>query len=63
MFLLHITVERVEMKPLSRVRIEPQKGLLEELRVLDRRLQVLPRLGFTLLTIVLVLMIYVSHGI
>jgi len=63
MFLLHITVERVEMKALSRVRIEPQEGLPEELRVLDHRLRVLPRFGFTLLTIVLGLMIYVSHGI
>jgi len=51
------------MKALSRVRIEPQEGLPEELRVLDRRLRVLPRFGFTLLTIVLGLMIYVSHGI
>lgn len=62
MFILHITVERVEMKALSRVRIEPQERLPEELRVLDRRLRVLPRFGFTLLTIVLILMIYVSHG-
>lgn len=63
MFLLHSTVERVEMKALRRVRVEPQGELPQELKVLDRRLRVLPRIGFTLLTIVLVLMIYVSHGI
>jgi uncharacterized membrane protein len=63
MFLLHTTVERVEMKALSRVRLDAQAGLPQELMVLDRRLRVLPRVGFTLLTIALFLMIYVSHGI
>ncbi len=62
MFLLHTTVERVEMKALSRVRLGPQDTFPEELKNLDRRLRILPRVGFTLLTIVLILMIYVSHG-
>ncbi len=62
MFLLHSTVERVEMRALGRVRIGPQNTFPEELKILDRRLRILPRVGFTLLTIVLILMIYVSHG-
>ncbi len=62
MFLLHTTVERVEMKALSRVKMRPEGEFPEELRILDRRLRILPRVGFTLLTIVLILMIYVSHG-
>ncbi len=63
MFLLHMTVETVEMKALSRVKLEPQGETPQELTTLYRRLRILPRLGFTLLTIALVLMIYASHGI
>ncbi len=63
MFFLHTTVERVEMRALSRTKIGAQGNLPDELRVLDRRLQILPRVGFTLLTIVLILMIYTSHGL
>ncbi len=63
MFVLHTTVERVEMRAMSRTKIGTEGNLPDELRVLDRRLQILPRVGFTLLTIVLILMIYTSHGL
>lgn len=62
MFLLHVTVERVEMKALGRVKLESEREIPQELATLYRRLRILPRVGFTLLTIVLVLMIYASHG-
>ncbi len=48
---------------MSRTKIGPQGNLPDELRVLDRRVQILPWVGFTLLTIVLILMIYTSHGL
>ncbi len=63
MFLLHLTVERVELMALGRVKLESRDEPTPELTTLYRRLRILPRLGFTLLTIVLILMIYVSHGL
>jgi uncharacterized membrane protein len=62
MFLLHMTVEQVELRALSRITLNSQGELAPELATLYSRLRILPRIGFTLLTIAIVLMIYASHG-
>lgn len=62
MFLLHLTVERVELRALRDVRLESRRDFPPELATLYSRLRILPRVGFTLLTIALILMIYASHG-
>ena len=62
MFLLHMTVERVELKVLRYRKSGTGGELPSELRGLERRMTWLPRFGFLILTLVLVIMVYAAQG-
>ncbi len=63
MFILHMTVEVIELKAIREVEPVEARDFPEPLRVLETRVTFLPRVGFVILTAALLLMIYASHGI
>lgn len=63
MYLLHLTVEVIELRVLGRVDLDTERGFPAELRTLEKRVSLLPRVGFVILTAALVMMIYASHGV
>lgn len=63
MFLVHMTVETTALRQVRRAKAKTQETFPEELKALERRIRLLPRVGFLLLNVTLVLMIYASHGI
>lgn len=63
MYILHVTVEVIELGALRQVDSDEARAFPVELKVLERRVNRLPRVGFVILTITLVMMIYASHGV
>lgn len=63
MFLLHMTVERVELKVLKYVEPGNKQELPQELMLLEKRVMWLPRIGFVILTSIIVVMVYATQGI
>jgi uncharacterized membrane protein len=63
MYLLHMTVEAVEIRGLKGLTLEEAKGFPEELTILEKRALMLPGVGFVILTTVLLLMVYAAHGL
>lgn len=63
MYVLHMTVEVIELRALKRVEPDKAGDLPQELVTLERRVRLLPRVGFAVLTAALVLMLYAAHGI
>jgi hypothetical protein len=51
------------IRGLKGLTLEEAKGFPEELTILERRALMLPRVGFVVLTTVLLLMIYAAHGL
>lgn len=63
MFLLHATVEVIEMRELRDVKPAEASTFPTPLRTLERRVKLLPRVGFVALTAAILLMTYASHGL
>ncbi len=62
MFLLHMTVEAVELRALRGVDPASARELPAPLAAMERRVRLLPRVGFVILTAALLLMMYAAHG-
>ena len=63
MFVLHATVEVIEMRDLRDVRPAEASAFPAALITLERRVKLLPRVGFVVLTAAILLMTYASHGL
>jgi hypothetical protein len=63
MYILHMTVEGFELKVLKTVDLDKAEEFPEELTILEGRVRMLPRVGFVILTVTILLMIYAAHEI
>ena len=60
MFILHLTVERLELRVVEHIK---QNGEGQESEAFERKMRWLSRAGFVILTVVLIVMIYSAQPI
>ena len=62
MFVLHMTVEAVELRVLRGIDSISAREFPPPLVAMEERVRLLPRVGFVVLTAALLLMMYAAHG-
>lgn len=56
-----MTVERVELRVLKYIEPGNRRGIPQELKILEKRVTWLPRVGFVILTLIIVVMVYATQ--